>query len=154
MTSSNPSRVYRRPESVLVVVYAPNHRILLLERSHPEGYWQSVTGSLEPGEVACDTARRELFEETGLDAVPHFTGVVNQFEIMPQWRARYAPEIKSNTEYVFTVAIEAEFEPSLNPQEHTQFAWLDAKTAINWCFSETNAEAIKQIVLNKAKNIR
>ena len=40
--------------------------MLLLERTRPRGFWQSVTGSLEWGEGAMAAARREVFEETGL----------------------------------------------------------------------------------------
>lgn len=140
---------FRRPESVLVVVYAENQQVLLLERSQPAAYWQSVTGSLEPGELAADCARRELFEETGIDAIPQSTGVVNQFIIMPQWRERYAPDVETNTEYVFSVQLEQLITPVLSEYEHTRYAWLDAQTAMNCCFSHTNAEAIKRIVLRK-----
>ena len=37
---------FRRPESVLVVIYTPALDCLLLERVSPPGYWQSVTGTL------------------------------------------------------------------------------------------------------------
>ena len=143
------SQLHRRPESVLVVVYTENQQVLLLERSQPAAYWQSVTGSLEPGEVAADCARRELFEETGIDAMPQSTGVVNEFTIMSQWRDRYAPEVESNTEYVFSVQLKQLITPVLSEHEHTRYAWLDAETAMNCCFSHTNADAIKRIVLRK-----
>ena len=42
--------------------------VLLLERADFPGYWQSVTGSQEPGETLAETAARELAEETGIDA--------------------------------------------------------------------------------------
>ncbi len=136
---------YRRPESVLVVVYS-GQQVLLLERKQPEGFWQSVTGSLEWGESPQDCARRELEEETGLRAVPVDTGKVNRFEIMPQWRNRYDPGVTHNTEYVFSLSLEASPEVVLSPEEHTRYAWLDAETAAARCFSSTNAEAIQQIV--------
>ncbi|KAB0302453.1 dihydroneopterin triphosphate diphosphatase, partial [Klebsiella pneumoniae] len=37
------------PVSALVVLYSGDGGILLIERTHPKGFWQSVTGSLEPG---------------------------------------------------------------------------------------------------------
>ncbi len=39
---------------------------MLLERRRPPGFWQSVTGSLEWGELADAAARREVIEETGI----------------------------------------------------------------------------------------
>src|SRR5512134_65405 len=55
------------PVSVLVVIYTPDLRVLLLERADHPGYWQSVTGSRHPGESLRETAAREVAEETGLD---------------------------------------------------------------------------------------
>src|SRR5690242_6759740 len=56
------------PISTLVIVYTPDLRVLMLERADFPEHWQSVTGSQEPGETLLETATRELFEETGLDA--------------------------------------------------------------------------------------
>ena len=61
---------YKRPESVLVVVLTWPGEFLLLRRSEPAGFWQSVTGSLEAGEGARLAAVRELREETGLQVSP------------------------------------------------------------------------------------
>ena len=59
---------YKTPVSVLVVIYTPDLQVLLLERADHPGYWQSVTGSCDPGESLRQTAVREVAEETGLDA--------------------------------------------------------------------------------------
>jgi len=119
----------------------------MIERVEPAGYWQSVTGGLEEGESALACAQRELLEETGIDAVPVDTGIVNCFEIIEQWRHRYHPQDLQNTEYVYSVCLEEKMTPTLNPREHTQYEWLDATTAMKRCFSRTNADAIKHIVL-------
>ncbi len=41
---------YKRPVSVLVVIYAEDtKRVLMLQRRDDPDFWQSVTGSLEEG---------------------------------------------------------------------------------------------------------
>ena len=148
MHAHNPHRRYRRPESVLVVVYVSPEQVLLLERSSPPGYWQSVTGGLEWGEQPQECAQRELMEETGIDARPVDTGVINHFEIMPEWRHRYDPQVSTNTEYVFSLQLEQGCEIRLSPEEHIGYQWLDAETAMQRCFSHTNVEAIRSIILS------
>ena len=56
---------YKRPESVLLVIATLGGEFLMLERAQPAGFWQSVTGSLEPGESPRQAAGRELREEIG-----------------------------------------------------------------------------------------
>ncbi|HSP01262.1 MAG TPA: dihydroneopterin triphosphate diphosphatase, partial [Thioalkalivibrio sp.] len=97
---------YKRPESILVVVHTLGGEVLLLRRLNPPDFWQSVTGSLEQGESAQAAARRELYEETGLDAA----GLVDahrqfRFTIHTAWRHRYAPDAHENLEHVFLLAL-------------------------------------------------
>ena len=62
----SPSR--KIPESVLVVIHTAELEVLLIERADKPGYWQSVTGSKDAlDEPAVVTARREVFEETGIE---------------------------------------------------------------------------------------
>ena len=52
--------------TISVVPMRPDGRILVLKRSASRGgFWQQVTGRVEPGESAEAAARRELREETG-----------------------------------------------------------------------------------------
>src|SRR5574340_1263327 len=95
---------YKQPVSVLVVIYTDDLEVLLLERADYPGYWQSVTGSCEPGEALRDTALREVREETGMDASQYALSdwqAQNDYEIYPHWRYRYPPGITRNTEHVF-----------------------------------------------------
>ena len=44
---------YKRPVSILVVIYAQDtKRVLMLQRRDDPDFWQSVTGSVEEGETA------------------------------------------------------------------------------------------------------
>ena len=99
---------YKTPVSVLVVIYTPDQQVLLLERADHPGYWQSVTGSCDPGESLRQTAVREVAEETGLDAAQYkFSDwkVENVFEIYAEWRHRYGPGVTHNTEHVFGLEV-------------------------------------------------
>ena len=49
---------WKRPESVLVVVYTVAGEFLLMERAQPVGFWQSVTGSLRWDVQPAAAARR------------------------------------------------------------------------------------------------
>ena len=134
------------PESVLVVIHTRQRDVLLLERADHPGFWQSVTGSLDtPDEPLMQTARREVFEETGLaggDGQWRDWGLSNVYEIYPVWRHRYAPGVTHNTEHVFGLCLPDRCTPTLNPREHTAWQWLDWHEAADRCFSPSNAEAI------------
>jgi len=137
-------RSYKRPESVLVVIYTAEGEVLMLERQQPAGYWQSVTGSLEWGEVAPAAAVREVREETGLDVAQTLLdcGYSNRFEIIPAWRARYAPDVRVNTEHVFAVQYATRRAVHINPAEHVGYQWLPRDQAVARASSRTNREAI------------
>jgi dATP pyrophosphohydrolase len=134
---------HKRPESVLVLVYTVAGEVLVLERVWPAGLWQSVTGSLEWGELPPAAARRELAEETGLTGIePIDCRRMNRFPILPAWRARYAPGVRENLEHVFRVELAHRRPVTLNPKEHTRSRWMERDAAARLVFSWTNREAI------------
>ena len=137
---------FRRPESVLVVVHTRAGEVLLLQRHEPAGWWQSVTGSLEPGETTLRAAQRELREETGLvgDADLEDAAIVNSYPILEPWRARFAPGVTHNTEHVFRLVVPERFEPALS--EHLDHAWLGKAAALERATSATDRAAILALV--------
>lgn len=143
--------MHKIPESVLVVVHTSDLEVLLIERADRPGFWQSVTGSLDTlDEALLETARRELFEETGIvaDGVEihlHDWGLSNIYEIYPTWRHRYAPGVTHNTEHVFSVCVPRDIPVILSPREHVRYAWLPLLEAADRCFSSSNAEAVLQL---------
>lgn len=166
---------HKIPESVLVVLHSPDGDMLLLERADHPGFWQSVTGSKDTAdERPCDTAVREVFEETGLriclpegrdGAIPfsasgdvaqapasmHTPYVLNdlqhhiQYEIFEHWRWRYAPGVTHNTEHWFSVCVPRDAVVTLAPREHLQSVWMPFEQAAERCFSWSNCDAIRRV---------
>ncbi|ARO87208.1 NUDIX pyrophosphatase [Nitrosospira lacus] len=140
--------MYKIPISVLVVIHTSDMQVLLLERTDHPGYWQSVTGSQNPGETLVQTAVREVAEETGLDATRYplsDCNIQNEYEIYKEWRWRYAPEVTRNTEHVFTLLLPEPVPVSVAAREHLNFVWLPWREAAEKVFSPSNAEAIRKL---------
>ena len=149
MSFVDPLRRHKIPRSVLVVIHTPGLDVLLIERADHPGYWQSVTGSLDrDDEDILEAARREVMEETGIDAAEHQLTdwcVQNVYDIYPQWRWRYAPGVTRNTEHVLGLLVPGRLAVRLAPREHTAFQWLPWREAAVCCFSPSNAAAIEKL---------
>ncbi|MBI1397682.1 MAG: dihydroneopterin triphosphate diphosphatase [Betaproteobacteria bacterium] len=151
---SNPGtarvpRRYKIPESVLVVIHTTALDVLLIERADHAGYWQSVTGSLDQAdEPLFAAARREVLEETGIDAMLHRLAdwhMENVYDIYPEWLWRYEPGVTRNTEHVLGLTLDARVPVRLAPREHLSHAWLPWREAAARCFSPSNAAAILRL---------
>lgn len=154
---SAPSRLrngdqakFKRPESVLVVVYTRTGKVLLLRRADIPDFWQSVTGSMEWGdEQPAETAARELREETGIVATPaQLTDwqIRQRYEIFPQFRFRYAPDVHENIEHFFSLELADEQPVTVSPQEHLEYAWVPFEQAVEKVFSWTNRDALLHLM--------
>jgi dihydroneopterin triphosphate diphosphatase len=139
---------FKRPESVLVVPFTPDGDFLLLRRTRPSDFWQSVTGSLRPGESSRSAALRELREETGLLGAAYLADLrqARLFPILPAWRARYAPGVCFNREHWFALCLPGRRLVRLNPAEHAEYRWLPPTRALDLASSWTNREAIRRIL--------
>jgi dATP pyrophosphohydrolase len=136
---------YKQPVSVLVVIYTPSLQVLLLERAAHPGFWQSVTGSREDVESLPDTARREVMEETGLDTRQYILTdwhITHNFEIFPEWRHRYAPDVTHNVEHVFSLQVPEPIAITTEPTEHSAYQWRHYTEAAALCFSWSNRDTI------------
>jgi dATP pyrophosphohydrolase len=139
-------RRFKRPESVLVVIYTRSRECLLLERATPSGFWQSVTGSLLWGETPAECAAREVREETGLPAVglrdAHRERV---FPILPGFGHRYGPGVEDNLEHLWYLELPTIEPVRLAPREHVAFDWLPIDAAVARVASWTNREALENL---------
>lgn len=140
--------MFKRPESVLVVIHTSRGEVLQLRRREPADFWQSVTGSLAEHETPLKTAIREVLEETGLIADDGLvdTGITNRYPIHPAWRHKFAPGVSENTEYVFCLQLPGTTEIRLDPAEHTEFRWLPRDAAAAAASSHTDRDAILALV--------
>ncbi len=131
-----------------MVIHTAAGEVLRLLRREPAGFWQSVTGSLSVNETPLKAALREVREETGLDAGAGLTdsGVINRYTIHPAWRQRYAPEVETNTEYVFDLLLPARMDIELAPADHVEYRWLPWDAAAELAGSATDREAILALV--------
>lgn len=140
---------WKLPVSVLVVIHTPALEVLLLERAAHPGFWQSVTGSLDrPDEAPAQAARREVLEESGIDATDLPLAdwrLANAFEIYAHWRGRFAPGTTHNTEHVFGLTVPDRREVRLAPDEHRAQRWLPWREAAAACFSWSNRDAIRML---------
>ncbi|TAG77065.1 MAG: dihydroneopterin triphosphate diphosphatase [Betaproteobacteria bacterium] len=138
------------PRSVLVVIHTPALETLLIERTPPLCFWQSVTGSQDLNESWRETAIREVAEEVGIDADKH--GVLtdlsyeNVFAIYPEFRHRYPPGTTHNRERCFALCVKHTFTPYLAPDEHTAFQWMPMREAMGAVRSWSNVAAFRRVL--------
>ena len=144
-TAPEKLEAYKRPESVLVVVFTRCGEFLLLRRTRPNDFWQSVTGSLKDGESIRAAATRELREETGLQVSP--SALIDlrhseRFTILPAWRSRYARGVHYNREHWLALVLPGRRLIELDRREHLECRWLPAAQAAFRATSWTNRNAI------------
>lgn len=141
---------YKRPQSVLVLVYTVDKQVLLLRRRQLKHFWQSVSGSLEWGETPQHAAVRELYEETGLSErglidckTKHF------FLIYPLWRCAYAPTVIENCEYHYRLSLDQPCAIRLDQREHLEYGWFSITEALAKVGSHTNRAAIHRWLVDE-----
>ena len=128
------------PVSALVILHDKDGNILLIERTAPQGFWQSVTGSLEEG--LADGQLENWHDST-------------VYEIYNHWRHRYPKGVFENREHIFSAQIPRDTPIVLQPDEHVAYGWFDAEEAAEKVFSPSNKRAILELVkrLNAKKAV-
>jgi lipoyl(octanoyl) transferase len=99
--------------------------LVLLRREDQGGFWQPVTGTLEPGEAAETAARREVLEETSAPLKTWALGYRHTFCL----GGKVPPVL------VEEAAFWAQADPTVQvrhaPDEHVEHAWLPVEEAVS-----------------------
>ena len=105
-----------------VIIRNSERKILMQQRKYPYGRWGVPGGLMELGEAAEDTARREIFEETGMKLGPlKLLGVYSG----QNYFCRAANGDEYYTVVIAYIADEFFGEPVVHDDESLQFQWFD-----------------------------
>ncbi|HEX7461738.1 MAG TPA: NUDIX pyrophosphatase [Dermatophilaceae bacterium] len=109
-------------------------QVLMLKRSPAAGgFWQPVTGGINPGEDPAKAALRELQEETGITACQL---------VDPRYTFEFTAAGVTLTERVFGVVVGAQVEPSLS-REHMEYRWAELSDAIRLLRYDSNRASVR-----------
>ena len=136
-----------------MVIFTAGGETLLLDRLRP-AFWQSVTGSLEwPSETPEDAARREVYEETGIESAAGWFDwkISRYFQILSAYRDRFAPGTRVNHEHMFSLQLPEPRTVNLMGKEHSDSVWLPLAKGRNKVWSWTNRAALDQVAAVRAR---
>jgi lipoyl(octanoyl) transferase len=126
--------VWRQVEQASVQVWlfrrqGTQTEYLVLRRTDARGgFWQPVTGRVEPGETPTAAARREVWEETGQATEPTALGLVETSLMNAAWFAPAAAGPVFNREHAFAAPVGTDA-VQLQADEHDAYAWLPFEAA-------------------------
>ena len=117
-----------------VAVFVRRDATFLILHRAVDRYWHVVAGVVEPGEEFAAAAKRELREETGLDAEVTDLAMPQTYDVPAEMSAQYLPGVLEVAIHNFAVGVPPDWEPVLN-EEHDDYRWLglaDAIALVRW----------------------
>ncbi|MBX7219597.1 MAG: dihydropteroate synthase [Blastocatellia bacterium] len=122
---------------------------MLLKRTEDRGgFWQPITGRVEPGESWQETALRETGEETGISPGTgrlldlHYT---HSYPLKPEWLVNYPPGTTHNDEAAFALLVPPATSITHDPEEHSQAQWFSFPLALDHLIWHGNREALQRL---------
>lgn len=119
------------------------YKFLLLKRAENDslypGIWQIITGRIEKGEKAFETALREVREESGLNPGKLF--------VLPHTTTFYSPRTDAISLIPLFVCIVDNKEVRIS-EEHSEYKWLDVSKASQKLYFKSQKENVKFIESN------
>jgi dATP pyrophosphohydrolase len=137
----------RRPYEVLVLVRRGDEVLCVRRSDERGGYWHSVAGGVDWDETAESAARRELLEETGLDATVGPLGYRFVYSLAdePEFvRSRFAPTVTEVEAETFVADAPEGWEPTLD-DEHVEYRWCTRAEAEELLFWPEPKEAVRRL---------
>lgn len=136
---------------IISIEESKNIKYLLLKRSSNQKYpniWQMVTGKVDNGELAYQTAKREVMEETNLD--------LKELYVVPNINSFYDSADNSITHVpVFVGTVEPNSKVKIST-EHSEYKWTSAKEAkklLAWPGQEKSVKIINQYFTKQKNNL-
>lgn len=154
---TNQLKALRVPQSVQIFVVRqaapdqsiPNFEVLLLRRIQARGhFWQPITGRVEPRETITATARRELFEETGLtpqDGILFDAGYEHSYPLREEWLVNYPAGTTHNDEFAFGFLASPSAPIHIDPNEHESAIWVPFEEALTYLIWHGNQVALRHV---------
>ncbi len=130
-----------------VIIRNDEGKILMQQRKYPYGRWGVPCGLMELGEAAEDTARREIFEETGLEL-----GKLTLFGVY-SGQNYFCRAANGDEYYTVVIAYLADSyigEPTVHDDESLQFQWF-APTELPEDIAGSHKEMIAEYIAKYVK---
>lgn len=141
----------RAPFQVLVVPYripSPKNVHYAIFKREPStgGYWQGIAGGGKIGESPLEAAKRESFEEAGIEKSCEFIelGSCSMIPVVNICGFEWGKDVLVIPEYCFGVKVLQDVDLTLS-KEHTEFKWLEYSTAYDLLYWDSNKTALWEL---------
>jgi len=120
---------------------------LMLKRIKSRGgFWQGVTGAPENNEALSESAKRELFEETGFHSVSLIqTDISYIIPMEARWKDIYPKDTTEIPEYLFIAKVLPSEPLKIDPIEHDDWRWCSYDEAKNLLSFKDNKRALEYV---------